>query len=90
MLCTGWSAMPLPCSAPFAPESQRHVSFRDALSESVSKLAATYRSEAATTVQSKITPLVFEKFQNLAHSYDEELKEKDEAENEARRILGNT
>ena len=77
-------------SSPFAPESQRHVSFRDALSESVTKLAVTYRSEAATTVQNKITPLVFEKFQDLAHNYEEEWKEKDEAENEARRILGNT
>lgn len=77
-------------SSPFAPESQRHVSFRDALSESVTKLAVTYQSEAATTVQNKITPLVLEKFQDLAHSYDEEWKEKHEAENEARRILGNT
>ncbi|KAK7973172.1 cell division cycle-related protein res1/s.t1.c1 [Apiospora saccharicola] len=77
-------------SSPFAPESQRHVSFRDALSESVTKLAVSYQSEAATTVQNKITPLVLEKFQDLAHSYDEEWKEKHEAENEARRILGNT
>ncbi|KAK8073455.1 Cell division cycle-related protein res2/p.t1.c1 [Apiospora phragmitis] len=77
-------------SSPFAPESQRHVSFREALSESVTKLAVAYQSEAATTVQSKITPLVLEKFQDLAHSYDEEWKEKHEAENEARRILGNT
>ncbi|KAK6857218.1 DNA-binding domain-containing/ankyrin domain-containing protein [Apiospora arundinis] len=77
-------------SSPFAPESQRHVSFRDALSESVTKLAVSYQSEAATTVQNKITPLVLEKFQDLAHSYDEEWKEKDEAEKEAERILGNT
>ncbi|KAI1488281.1 ANK-repeat protein MBP1 [Biscogniauxia mediterranea] len=77
-------------SSPFAPESQRHVSFRDALAESVTKLAVSYNSEAANTVQNKITPLVLEKFQDLARNYDEEWKEKIEAENEARRILGNS
>ncbi|KAI0454969.1 ANK-repeat protein MBP1 [Xylaria acuta] len=77
-------------SSPFAPESQRHVSFRDALSDSVNKLAVPYNSEAASTVQNRITPLVLEKFQNLAHNYEEEWKEKIEAENEARRLLGNT
>lgn len=77
-------------SSPFAPESQRHVSFRDALTESVTKLAVTYHSGAANTVQNKITPLVLEKFQDLARSYDEEWKEKNDAEVEARRILGKT
>lgn len=77
-------------SSPFAPDSHRHVSFHDVIAESVSKLAVTYNSEAANTVQNKITPLVLEKFQDLAHSYDAEWKEKGEAEAEARRILGNT
>ncbi|KAI1081517.1 ANK-repeat protein MBP1 [Whalleya microplaca] len=82
--------VPQRSSSPFAPDSQRHVSFRDALTESVTKLAVTYNSEAANTVQNKITPLVLEKFQDLAHSYDEEWKEKNVAEVEARHILGNT
>ncbi|KAI1747276.1 ANK-repeat protein MBP1 [Xylaria castorea] len=77
-------------SSPFAPESQRHVSLRDALSDSVNKLAVPYNSEAAGTVQNRITPLVLEKFQSLARNYEEEWKEKIEAENEARRLLGNT
>ncbi|KAI1394452.1 apses-domain-containing protein [Hypoxylon trugodes] len=77
-------------SSPFAPDSQRHASFRDALADSVNKFAVTYNSEAANTVQNKITPLVLEKFEDLAQSYDEEWKEKNEAELEARRILGNT
>ncbi|KAI1501315.1 ANK-repeat protein MBP1 [Biscogniauxia marginata] len=77
-------------SSPFAPESQRHVSFRDALAESVTKLAVTYNSEAANTIQNKIAPLVLKKFQDLACNYEEGWKEKVEAENEARRILGNT
>ncbi|KAI1283976.1 ANK-repeat protein MBP1 [Xylaria sp. FL0933] len=77
-------------SSPFAPDSQRHVSFRDALSDSVTKHAISYNSEAANTVQNRITPLVFEKFQDLARNYEEEWKEKVEAENEARRLLGNT
>jgi BMFP domain-containing protein YqiC len=77
-------------SSPFAPESQRHNAFRDAISESDSKLQASFRSEAANTVQSRITPLVLQKFQDLAQSYENELDEKQEAEKEARRILINT
>lgn len=77
-------------SSPFGPESQRHASFRDAVGESVGRLAMSFKSEAASTVQSRITPLVLEKFQDLAQSYEEEFKEKDEAEREARRIVLNT
>ena len=83
-------ALPQRSSSPFAPDSQRHNAFRDALAESDSKLQASFRSEAANTVQSRITPLVLQKFQDLAQSYDSELNEKDEAEKEARRILVNT
>ncbi|KAI2638663.1 ANK-repeat protein MBP1 [Hypomontagnella submonticulosa] len=82
--------LPQRSSSPFGPESQRHVSIRDALADSATKLAVTYNSEAANTVQNKITPLVLEKFQDLAHSYDEEWKEKKEAETEACRILMNS
>lgn len=77
-------------SSPFAPESQRHNAFRDAMTESDSKLQASFRSEAANTVQSRITPLVLQKFQDLAQSYETELDEKEQAEKEARRILLNT
>ncbi|KAK2021543.1 apses-domain-containing protein [Colletotrichum zoysiae] len=81
-------------SSPFAPDSQRHVSFRDAMPERMTtskKLAlSSFSSEAANTVHARITPLIMEKFQDLAGSYDEELREKDQAEKEARRILSNT
>lgn len=80
-------------SSPFAPDSQRHVAFRDALalSDKTSRKAiTTFQSAAANTVQSRITPLIMEKFQDLAKSYDEEWHEKDVAETEARRILSNT
>ncbi|KAF6816632.1 ank-repeat protein mbp1 [Colletotrichum sojae] len=81
-------------SSPFAPDSQRHVSFRDAMPErttSSKKLnLSSFNSEAANTVQSRITPLIMEKFADLAGSYDEEIAEKLEAEKEARRILANT
>jgi hypothetical protein len=77
-------------SSPFAPDSQRHTAFRNAVAESESKLQASFRSEAANTVQARITPLVLQKFQDLAQSYDSELTEKEEAEKEARRILVNT
>ncbi|KAI0192500.1 ANK-repeat protein MBP1 [Astrocystis sublimbata] len=77
-------------SSPFAPDSQRHVAFRDAISESVTKLARPFDSAAASTVQNKIAPMVLEKIQSLARNYEEEWKSKIEAENEARRLLGNT
>ena len=76
-------------SSPFAPDSQRHASFRDAFSDR-KKPAASFHSSAATTVQSRISPLIAEKFQDLAKSYDDEWHEKDAAETQARRILNNT
>lgn len=78
-------------SSPFAPDSQRHTSFRDAFADRVAnrKTAMSFQSAAATTVQSRICPLIVEKFQDLAKSYDDEWQEKDEAEAEARRILHN-
>ncbi|KAH7149140.1 hypothetical protein B0J13DRAFT_297998 [Dactylonectria estremocensis] len=78
-------------SSPFAPESQRHASFRDALSDKTNRKPPTsFQSAAANTVQSRISPLIMEKFQDLAKSYEEEWHEKDVAETEARRILSNT
>ncbi|OAA39395.1 ANK-repeat protein MBP1 [Metarhizium rileyi] len=81
-------------SSPFAPDSQRHASFRDAFADNNSnnkkkKVPASFQSAAATTVQSRIAPLLMEKFQDLAKSYDDEWHEKDVAEAEARRILAN-
>jgi hypothetical protein len=83
-------AAPQRSSSPFGPESQRHNAFRDAIGDPVGKLSVTYHSDAATTVHNRIAPLVLEKLQDLAVSYDDEFKEKDEAEKEARRILANT
>lgn len=78
-------------SSPFAPDSQKHASFRDAFADKSSrKSAPSFQSAAATTVQSRISPLILEKFQDLAKSYDEEWVEKNVAETEARRILDNT
>lgn len=79
-------------SSPFGPESQRHTSFRDALGErpTSKKMGVAYASEAANTIQSRITPLIFDKIQDLAQSYEEEWNEKDSAEKEARQILTNT
>ncbi|KAK4646782.1 Transcription factor mbp1 [Podospora bellae-mahoneyi] len=78
-------------SSPFAPETARRNGFRDALGEDpTSKLQVSYQSEAANTVQSRITPLVLQKLQDLSQSYDSEFNEMDEAEKEARHILANT
>jgi chromosome segregation ATPase len=54
------------------------------------KLAQPFRSDAATTVQSRIAPLVIAKFNELAQNYEDELGEKDAAERDAQRILANT
>ncbi|OLN87025.1 Cell division cycle-related protein res1/sct1 [Colletotrichum chlorophyti] len=84
-------------SSPFAPDSQRHVSFRDAMPERPTTVtsskkpgSSSFNSEAANIMHARITPLIIEKFQDLASSYDEEIREKDVAEKEARRILSNT
>lgn len=78
-------------SSPFAPDSHRHKSFRDALAETTDRHPPpAFQSAAANTVQARISPLIMEKFQDLARSYEEEWHEKDVAETEARRILSNT
>lgn len=78
-------AAPQRSSSPFGPDSQRHASFRDV--ELQSKLGVSYLSEAANMVQSRITPLVLEKFQDLALNFEEELKEIDVDEKEVRSAL---
>lgn len=78
-------------SSPFAPDSQRHVSFRDALSDRTPKKPTlSFDSEAANSLQARIAPLVLEKFNDLSASYDEEMREKREAEKDAKRILSHT
>lgn len=76
-------------SSPFAPDSQRHASFRDAFADK-KKPPTSFQSAAATTVQSRISPLIMEKFQDLAKSYDDEWHEKDVAEADARQLLKTT
>lgn len=86
-------------SSPFAPDSQRHASFRD-IELGGGKVAAaggrdklpsqpSYQSQAAMTVQARVAPLVSQKLADLAASYEDEWRDKDEAEREARRILAN-
>ncbi|KAH7025754.1 uncharacterized protein B0I36DRAFT_329067 [Microdochium trichocladiopsis] len=82
--------LPQRSSSPFAPDSQRHVSFRDALNDPIPRSTVVFNSEAANTVQNSIMPLIQQKFDDLTQSFEEEWKEKSEAANEARRILGNT
>ncbi|KEY72147.1 hypothetical protein S7711_00157 [Stachybotrys chartarum IBT 7711] len=78
-------------SSPFAPDSQRHNAFRDAYVDKLAlKPPVSLKSAAANMVQSRITPLILEKFQDLAKRYDEEWQEREMAEIEARRILNNT
>ena len=81
-------------SSPFAPESSRHDAFKDvaflADGKTSRKLGLSFQSAAANTVQSRIMPLIFEKIQDLAQSYDQEWSDKEAAEKEARHFLANT
>ncbi|TPX18090.1 uncharacterized protein E0L32_011814 [Thyridium curvatum] len=83
-------AAPQRSSSPFAPDSQMRTPFRDALGEVQGRLSVTHQSDAAKAIQARITPLITDKFQELAQRYDEELKDKEDAEKEAQRILQNT
>ncbi|KAJ4361653.1 Transcription factor mbp1 (MBF subunit p120), partial [Neurospora sp. IMI 360204] len=88
------SNLPQRSSSPFAPDTQRHDAFHEAISESMAtsrkNSQQNYSSDAANTVQNRITPLILQKLKDLTASYDSEFKEKDEAEKEARRILNKT
>jgi transcription factor MBP1 len=76
-------------SSPFAPESARK-SVYDAFPEENTRAMPTHHSEAALSIESKITPLMLEKFRELAASFDDELIDKDESEKEAKRLLDTT
>lgn len=77
-------------SSPYLPHSERHISVYDAIPHDTSRHTIAHHSEAAMSVESKITPLVLEKFQALARSFDEELVDKENSEKEAKRILNST
>jgi transcription factor MBP1 len=79
-------------SSPFAPDSHRRISFHEpTMPDSNNPRRTTaHHSEAAMTVESKVTPLILEKFQDLAKSFDEELVDRDNSEKEAKRILQST
>jgi transcription factor MBP1 len=76
---------PQASSSPYGPDSRSMYEMPEEPYRDI-----THISEAAMSIQSKITPLMLEKFQDLAHSFDEELDEKETSEKEARRILQST
>lgn len=82
------SAMPPPSSSPFAPPPPRGPSVSDALQDFWKNNE--FGSEAAKAVQNRITPSILQKSKHLAQCFEDEWKEKDEAEQEARRLLANT
>ena len=81
---------PQTSSSPFAPDSHRHMPQQGPVSASVSRHTTSHHSEAAMSVESKVTPLILEKFQGLAQAFDEELIDLDNSEKEAKRILNAT
>lgn len=82
------SAVPPPSSSPFAPPPPRRSSVGDALQDFWK--GTEFQSEAAKAVQSRIAPSMLQKSKYLAQCFEDEWNEKDEAEQEARRLLGNT
>jgi hypothetical protein len=77
-------------SSPFAPHSNHRPSFMDVIGDDPAHQDVSHISEAAMSIETRVTPHVIEKFHELAKSFDEELKEKEESEKEARRILTTT
>jgi transcription factor MBP1 len=77
-------------SSPFAPDSQRHISFQEPLMEQSSRHPIAHHSEAAMSMESRVTPAILEKFQDLARSFDDELIDRHNSEKEAKRILNTT
>lgn len=82
------SAVPPPSSSPFAPPPPRRPSVSDALQDFWKN--AEFHSEAAKAVANRIAPSMLQKSKHLAQCFEDEWKEKDEAEQEARRLLANT
>lgn len=81
------SALPPQSSSPFAPPAPRRPSVSDALHDYWKNTE--FHSEAARAVQNRIAPSILQKSQHLAECFEDEWKEKDEAEQEARRLLAN-
>lgn len=82
------SAVPPPSSSPFAPPPPRRPSMSDALQDLWKNTE--FHSEAAKAVANRILPNMLQKSKHLAQCFEDEWKEKDEAEQEARRLLANT
>lgn len=80
------SRYPAASSSPFAPTQYDPPDDPNY----TSRHTASHNSEAAMSVENKITPLVLEKFRELAASFDEELTQQDEAEKNAKMILNKT
>lgn len=82
------SAVPPPSSSPFAPPPPRRLSVSDALQDFWKDTE--FHSEAAKAVQNRIAPSMLQKSKYLAQCFEDEFTEKDEAEQDARRLLANT
>lgn len=77
---------PQASSSPYGPDSRSMYE----MPEEPHARSVHHVSEAAMSIQGRIAPLMAEKFQDLANSFDEELVEKETSEREAKRILQTT
>lgn len=72
-------------SSPFAPA--HHQSFQDAVAAESSRLTVSHNSEAAMSIEHKVTPDIMSKFSALAQSFDDELNDKEQNHKEALRMI---
>lgn len=73
-------------SSPYGPDSRSVWE----MPEEPNRAVPHHESEAAMSIESRIAPMMLEKLQGLANSFDDELVEKETSEKEARRILTST
>lgn len=77
-----------PSSSPFAPPAPRRPSMNDALQDFWKNTE--FHSEAAKAVANRIAPSMLQKSKHLAQCFEDEWKEKNEAEQDAQRLLEST
>ncbi|OWO99436.1 hypothetical protein B2J93_3877 [Marssonina coronariae] len=73
-------------SSPYGPDSRSGYEMPEEPNRNVQH----HVSEAAMSIENRVTSIMLEKFSHLANSFDDELIEKETSEREARRILKST
>jgi transcription factor MBP1 len=89
---SGAGLMLLPSSSPFQPDhghETRNGHSELAVSSTTLSLSNSYNSQAALNISAKVAPMIIHESEKLAKAFDEELKEKEAALAEGRRLQAN-